>query len=72
MAPKCSNCDFFTGSTCRRYAPRPSLTAEYAEVVWPKVRPNEFCGDWSGDFIEDGVGNDEVISTSFFRKAGMI
>ena len=72
MTPKCDNCDFFTGSVCRRYAPRPSLTAEYAEVVWPKVRPNEFCGDWSGDFIEDDAGNAEAVDTSFVKRAGMI
>lgn len=72
MTPKCDNCDFFTGSVCRRYAPRPSLTAEYAEVVWPKVRPNEFCGDWSGDFIEDDAGNAEPVNTSFVKRAGMI
>ena len=72
MTPKCDNCDFFTGSVCRRYAPRTSLTAEYAEVVWPKVRPNEFCGDWSGDFIEDDAGNAEAVNTSFVKRAGMI
>jgi hypothetical protein len=72
MTPKCDNCDFFTGSTCRRYAPRPSLTAEYAEVVWPKVFPDQFCGDWSGDLIDDSVSGEEYVSKSFVKKAGMI
>lgn len=58
---KCGNCKYFVGKSedenageCHRYAPRPSPRPKmqiegkdlWAEVQWPKVSVNAWCGEF--------------------------
>lgn len=47
----CNRCQWFEWMAgkreCRRHAPRALLKAGELVNVWPKVRPGDWCGEWS-------------------------